>query len=207
MSATWGGSDVTIHCSHLWPLGESQHQDPCNDPSWAHCGDDGRDQEPGPAWPLVQRRHRHPHSWRHWESRWETDCQCHNVTPGSWLGIHWSPNHCLTLLSPLPVCDDLSAGHNYAVYNPMVSQMPLTSSVMMAPGTGLVRHRHQGCVTLLPGTECAWWNSLLKSWLHTPPRSSSNVENSPREVTHVFWRLRWYTWRPHWPSNQISLFF
>ena len=37
---------------------------------------------------------------------------------------------------------------------------------------------------------------------HTSPRSSSNVENSSGEMIYVFWRLRWYTWRPHWPSNQ-----
>ena len=48
--------------SHLRPLGESQHQDPGNDPGRADGGDDGRDQDPCPAWPLVQRSHCHPES-------------------------------------------------------------------------------------------------------------------------------------------------
>ena len=38
---------------------------------------------------------------------------------------------------------------------------------------------------------------------HTSPQSSCNVENSTREVTYVFWKLRGYTRRPHWQSNQI----
>ena len=67
--------------------------------------------------------------------------QCHTrIMTGNTIGV----NHCLTLVSPL--CYDLSAGHNYAVYNQMVSQMPLTSNVMMEPGTGFVRQRRQGCV-------------------------------------------------------------
>ena len=49
--------------------------------------------------------------------------------------------------------------------------------------------------------------SALTLWFHTSPQSSSNVANLPKEMTYVFWRLRWYTRRPHWPSNQISRVF
>ena len=41
----------------------------------------------------------------------------------------------------------------------------------------------------------------IKSWVvhhvHTSPRSSINVENSTKEVTYIFRRLRGYTRRPH----------
>ena len=39
---------------------------------------------------------------------------------------------------------------------------------------------------------------------HTSPQASINLENSPREVTYVFRRLRGHTKRPHCQSNQIS---
>ena len=54
------------------------------------------------------------------------------------------------------------------------------------------------------------FQALTRTWertLHTSPQSSSNVANLPSEVTYVFGRLRWYTRRPYWPSNQISRVF